>query len=488
MAQRTSWILPALAVVLLVTACGQPLPTASPATEVSRERRGTPQPGRTEPIPVATVGIEAYSHGGPLRDHVSFVDHLRGKGYHVEPVADVRQPFLRAEGTVLRVGGRDLNRPIELQSYNYDDTDLGEDGLKAAEEDASKIGSDGQPRTMSVLWKGEPHFFRKERVLVLYIGEDKAALDLLTDLLGPQFAGGNNGAADCATEPRVDTSPAPVMAEWEFWPQTLAEAEERSTAVVLARVAGVEKAEGEVPPDREPDHDTTTSSRVMLEVVRPLQGVPDKTIRLFWGWTEGQYDENDPPYRLCEEYVLFLRPKADEKGIYLVVSPLGRYRVEDGKLQPVAKQMDGVPGWVRELRGKSVGYLEKQLARTREGSPPATAEDLTDFGTSEVQVDGQVNEPERRTDFVRAYRDGKPARWKLVAYTQEGDPVSYELRYAGKGKAVVLIRDSTQDKHDSPQVVEYECGQLVQESEALRLIACSGDGKPQDIELPWEHR
>lgn len=76
----------------------------------------------------------------------------------------------------------------------------------------------------------------------------------------------------------------------------------------------------------------------------------------------------------------------------------------------------------------------------------------------------------------------------LVAYTQEGDPVSYELRYAGKGKAVVLIRDSTQDKHDSPQVVEYECGQLVQESEALRLIACSGDGKPQDIELPWEHR
>jgi hypothetical protein len=253
---------------------------------------------------------------------------------------------------------------------------------------------------------------------------------------------------------------------------------------VLARVTGLEN------PPEGARRTSFGGRRVTLEVVRPLQGVPDQTIRLFWGWTEEQYDENDPPYRLCEEYVLFVEPEADEKGTYLVVSPLGRYRVEGGKLQPVAKQAGGipVPGWVRELRGKSVAYLKQELAKTREDAPPVTAKDMTDFGTSEVQVDGQVNEPERRTGFVRAYRDGKPGRWEVVFYTLEGDPISYELRYAGKGKEVVLLVDSTQDKFGSRELTEYECKQLVQKGETLRLLHCAGGGKPQDIELPWEQR
>ncbi len=381
MAQRTSWILPALAVMLLITACGQPLPSASPTDKAPQGPVGARQPDPTGPASVVTVGIEGYSHGGPLRDHVSFVDHLRGKGYQVEPVADVRQPFLSAVGTVLRVSGGELQRPIELQSYNYDDTELGEDGLKAAEEDASKIGPDGQPRTTSVLWKGEPHFFRKERVLVLYLGEDKVVLDLLTDLLGPQFAGGDTGETACATGPQEPMKQPPLSVLWEFWPQTLAEAEERATVVVLARVTGVES------PPEGARRTSFGGRRVTLEVMRSLQGTPDKAIRLFWAWTEEQYDENDPPYHPCEEYVLFLEPKADEKGTYLVVSPLGRYRVEEGKLQPVAKQAGDipVPSWVRELRGKSVGYLERELANTGKGSRSATSGDLADFGASQVR-------------------------------------------------------------------------------------------------------
>lgn len=318
MMRRSWWLAPTLAAVLLTTACGQPLPAASPTTELSRGPIRAQQPDPTGPGRVVTVALEGYSHGGPLRDHVSFVDHLRGKGYQVEPVADIRQPFLRAEGTVLRVSAGDIERPVELQSYNYDDTDLGTDGLRAAKEDARKIGPDGQPRSMSVLWAGEPHFFRKERVLVLYIGEDEAVLDLLTDLLGPQFAGGSTGEAGCSLGPQDPMEQPPLIAEWTFWPATLAEAEERATAVVLARVTGVERA---------PEDARRTSfgrRRVTLEVVRPLRGVPDETIRLFWGWTEKQYDENDPPYRLCEEYVLFLQPKADEKGTCLVVSPRER--------------------------------------------------------------------------------------------------------------------------------------------------------------------
>jgi len=128
------------------------------------------------------------SHGGPIVDHVSFVDKLRGQRCTVDPVGSVRQPFLRGEGIVLRVSGCTLEHPAELQSFWYHTDDLGADGLRAAEEDARGIGPDGQPAT-AMAWAAPPHFFRKERALVLYLGDDPALLALLAALLGPQFAG-----------------------------------------------------------------------------------------------------------------------------------------------------------------------------------------------------------------------------------------------------------------------------------------------------------
>ena len=128
------------------------------------------------------------SHGGPVRDHVSLVDNLRADGYSVDPVGDVQQPFLRARGTRLRIGGNDLSAAAEVQSYNYDDRDLGTDGLAAAQADAAQIQPDG-PKTVSVAWSGPPHFFHKERVIVIYVGSDAPILRELSKLLGPQFAG-----------------------------------------------------------------------------------------------------------------------------------------------------------------------------------------------------------------------------------------------------------------------------------------------------------
>ncbi len=55
--------------------------------------------------------------------------------------------------------------------------------------DAARIGSDGNSPTMRITWLSSPHFFRAERVIVLYVGVDQAAIDLLTALLGPPFVG-----------------------------------------------------------------------------------------------------------------------------------------------------------------------------------------------------------------------------------------------------------------------------------------------------------
>jgi hypothetical protein len=138
----------------------------------------------TTATPPATVG-----HGGPVHDHVSFVDRLRANGVRVEIMASVSRPFLRAKGTQLRLTGDGLSNPAMVESYNYDSTDLGTDATRAANDDAAAIAPDGTPKSGAVKWNGPVHFFRADRVLVLYAGSDPAAVKLLTDMLGPQFAG-----------------------------------------------------------------------------------------------------------------------------------------------------------------------------------------------------------------------------------------------------------------------------------------------------------
>ena len=81
----------------------------------------------------------------------------------------------------------DLNSRLALQEAIVDQA---ASALQAAEADAAQIGPDGNPRTTMVTWIAPPHFFRADRLIVLYIGDDPTVVDLLTALLGPPFAGG----------------------------------------------------------------------------------------------------------------------------------------------------------------------------------------------------------------------------------------------------------------------------------------------------------
>ena len=47
----------------------------------------------------------------------------------------------------------------------------------------------GDGATISAAWIAPPHFYHRGRLIVLYVGSDQSMLDLLTAVLGPQFAG-----------------------------------------------------------------------------------------------------------------------------------------------------------------------------------------------------------------------------------------------------------------------------------------------------------
>jgi hypothetical protein len=118
------------------------------------------------------------SHGGSVGDYVSLVDALRAAGATVEPGDSVEQAFFSVAGRIIKVNG------VDVQVFEYV-------SAQAMDADASRVAPDGgSVGTSMVTWIETPHFFKAGRVLVLYVGEDAAVLDVLKSVLGGQFAGG----------------------------------------------------------------------------------------------------------------------------------------------------------------------------------------------------------------------------------------------------------------------------------------------------------
>lgn len=117
------------------------------------------------------------SHGGPVKDYVSLVDHLRGVGATIVPTGSVTQPFFSVPGQVITVNGE------QVQIYEYTDEE-------AANADAARISPDGGTigNTM-VDWIAPPHFYKKGQIIVLYVGTSTTVINILETTLGIQFAG-----------------------------------------------------------------------------------------------------------------------------------------------------------------------------------------------------------------------------------------------------------------------------------------------------------
>jgi len=111
-----------------------------------------------------------------VTDRASLMEALQGRGFDVQPAGEVQQPFFEVSGTVLKVGGADV------QVFEFADA-------AAAKEVMSTIGPDGNPPTMTIDWVAAPHFYQAGKIIALYVGEDNAIIEALTKTLGAQVAG-----------------------------------------------------------------------------------------------------------------------------------------------------------------------------------------------------------------------------------------------------------------------------------------------------------
>jgi len=119
---------------------------------------------------------DTVSHGGPAVDYVSLIDNLRAFAT-VNPEGEIEQPFFSVTGFSIQVNG------ASVQVFEYNTAEDAEADASLVSPDASSIG------TSMPFWVDVPHFYYKEKIIVLYIGDDPAIEELLESVLGPQFAG-----------------------------------------------------------------------------------------------------------------------------------------------------------------------------------------------------------------------------------------------------------------------------------------------------------
>ena len=118
------------------------------------------------------------SHGGPVSDYVSFIDNLRATGDLVEPAGEISQPFFSVKGFVVKVNGE------EVQVFEYLNATAADSEAELVSPDGASVG------TNMITWVATPHFYKEERLIVLYVGDNEDLINILETILGSQFAGG----------------------------------------------------------------------------------------------------------------------------------------------------------------------------------------------------------------------------------------------------------------------------------------------------------
>jgi hypothetical protein len=115
--------------------------------------------------------------GRTAKDLDTLVEALKAQGLNVERADDVSQPFFSIEGRALTVNGENV------QVFRYPTTE-------AAGREAGQVSPDGSSVGTSMMsWMAPPHFYRKDNVIVLYVGGNGEVLRALQSVLGAQFAG-----------------------------------------------------------------------------------------------------------------------------------------------------------------------------------------------------------------------------------------------------------------------------------------------------------
>jgi hypothetical protein len=108
----------------------------------------------------------------------TLLSELAGTGAQVQVTPGrITKPYLSVPGIVVRVDGR----PVQLFEYA--------DAAALAADVATLAPNAGSIAGVPLTWAATPHFWRRDGLLALAVSDDQTLVELLSRVLGPQFAG-----------------------------------------------------------------------------------------------------------------------------------------------------------------------------------------------------------------------------------------------------------------------------------------------------------
>ena len=117
------------------------------------------------------------SYTSKVGNYENLVSRLSAEGAVIEQGDEITQPFFSAKGETATINGDDI------QVYEY----LSE---KTVDEEAATVSSSGSSIGANMVgWIKPPHFYKSGKIIVIYLGSNADTINLLEELLGPQFAG-----------------------------------------------------------------------------------------------------------------------------------------------------------------------------------------------------------------------------------------------------------------------------------------------------------
>ena len=115
----------------------------------------------------------------PPKEYARLIGKLRAQGALVKSTNErVRQPFFLVSGRIIKVNNENI------QVFEYSNPATTDSQAKRVSPDGKTIGN-SKPS-----WMSTPHFFKSQKLIVIYVGDDQTVLRILQAELGNQFAGG----------------------------------------------------------------------------------------------------------------------------------------------------------------------------------------------------------------------------------------------------------------------------------------------------------
>ena len=102
---------------------------------------------------------------------------LEAAGATVREAGEIEQAFFSPTGRLLNVNG------FDLQVFEYSE-------VASRQVESDQISSDGSTiGTTMITWVDQPNFWAKDLLIVLYVGQDAATIEMLSGILGEPLTG-----------------------------------------------------------------------------------------------------------------------------------------------------------------------------------------------------------------------------------------------------------------------------------------------------------